>query len=136
MAEFALSPGARLDLAKAFGRTLHVRGVVGFSGPYPVAFARLTAPGVDALAQADGLDRAQVAVDQPLVTAGSWVRPGGVVVERSFATRLGVRVGRRIALNGRRFHVIGIAVTTGMEVNVIANIDAAGDSRFRGRPAP
>jgi predicted lysophospholipase L1 biosynthesis ABC-type transport system permease subunit len=35
-------------------------------------------------------------VDQPEVTQGTWVRPGGVVVERAFAEALGVRVGDRL----------------------------------------
>ena len=50
-------------------------------------------------------------VDQPYVTQGSWVRPGGVVVERSFAEELDVQVGDRVTLNGRSFPVVGIAVT-------------------------
>ena len=45
------------------------------------------------------------------MTAGSWVRPGGVVIERTFAEALGVGVGDRITLNGRPFTVAGIAVT-------------------------
>jgi len=51
------------------------------------------------------------AVDQPLLTAGSWVRPGGIVVERTFADALGVSVGDRVILNGTSFTVAGVAVT-------------------------
>jgi putative ABC transport system permease protein len=50
-------------------------------------------------------------VDQPKLTAGSWVRPGGVVLERTFAAGLGVGAGDRVTLNGRVFGVAGIAVT-------------------------
>jgi putative ABC transport system permease protein len=45
------------------------------------------------------------------VTAGSWVRPGGVVLERTFADALGAGVGDVVTLNGQRFTVAGIAVT-------------------------
>ncbi|MGH2927111.1 MAG: FtsX-like permease family protein, partial [Solirubrobacteraceae bacterium] len=50
-------------------------------------------------------------VDQPLLTAGSWVRPGGIVIERTFADALGVSVGDRVNLGGKSFTVAGIAVT-------------------------
>jgi len=39
------------------------------------------------------------------------VRPGGVVLERTFAAALGAGTGDRITLNGRPFTVAGIAVT-------------------------
>jgi hypothetical protein len=39
------------------------------------------------------------------------VRPGGVVLERTFAAGLGVGAGDRITLNGRPYTVAGIAVT-------------------------
>ena len=39
------------------------------------------------------------------------MRPGGVVLERTFADALGVGVGDRVTLNGRPFTVAGIAVT-------------------------
>jgi putative ABC transport system permease protein len=46
------------------------------------------------------------------VTAGHWmIRPGKVVVERTFADALGLKVGDRVTLNGRSFLVAGIAVT-------------------------
>ena len=61
--------------------------------------------------QAEGRAQAPAAVDQPKLTAGSWVRPGGVVLERTFATALGVGVGDRVTLDGQPFTVAGIAVT-------------------------
>jgi putative ABC transport system permease protein len=39
------------------------------------------------------------------------VRPGGVVIERTFAEALGVSVGDRLTLNGQSFTVAGIAVS-------------------------
>ncbi len=50
-------------------------------------------------------------LDQPKLTQGTWVHPGEVVVERSFADALGIGAGARITLNGRPFRVAGVAVT-------------------------
>ena len=86
-------------------------GVTGASGPYPLAGALVRADGRTAGAEAEGRDEAPVSVDQPRLTAGSWVRPGGVVLERTFAAALGAGTGDRITLNGRPFTVTGIAVT-------------------------
>jgi hypothetical protein len=90
---------------------VHASGVTRHSGPYPVASAVLRARGLMAGVQAEGRDQAPAAVDQPRLTAGSWVSDGGVVMERTFADALGVRVGDRVTLNGRPFRVTGIAVT-------------------------
>jgi putative ABC transport system permease protein len=98
--------------ASQFAPLIHARGVVGTSGPYPVALTQLTAPGIDTDAQAEGRDPGPAALDQPEVTAGSWVRPGGAVIERGFADALGLHVGDAIHLNGRAFRVAGIAVST------------------------
>ena len=89
----------------------HAAGVTGHSGPYPLVGAIVAAHGRTAPAQAEGRSQAAVPVDQPALTAGRWVRPGGVVIERTFADALGVGVGDRITLNGRPFTVAGIAVT-------------------------
>jgi putative ABC transport system permease protein len=89
----------------------HAPDVTAYSGPYPVAsgyvrFRRLSAP-----VELEGRAQAPATVDQPRLTAGSWVRPGGVVFERTFAEALGVGVGDRVTLDGRAFRVAGIAVT-------------------------
>ncbi|HWD53508.1 MAG TPA: FtsX-like permease family protein [Acidimicrobiales bacterium] len=89
----------------------HAKGVVASSGPYPMATADLRTPTVTGGATVEGRSESPAAVDQPLVTAGTWVRPGGVVVERAFAQAAGVEVGQVIRLNGRAFTVDGIAVT-------------------------
>ena len=86
-------------------------GVTASSGPFPLAGALIRANGLTAGAEAEGRDAAPAAVDQPKLTAGSWVRSGGVVLERTFAAGLGVGAGDRITLNGRPFTVTGIAVT-------------------------
>lgn len=90
---------------------IHASGVTASSGPYPVAAATIRFDGRAAEAYAEGRDTAPAAVDQPYLTAGSWVRAGGVVLERTFADALGVSVGDRVTLNGRSFAVAGIAVT-------------------------
>jgi putative ABC transport system permease protein len=86
-------------------------GVTGHSGPYPLVGALVRAGKLTAGAEAEGREQSPAAVDQPKLTAGSWVRPGGVVLERTFAEALGVGVGDRITLNGRPFTVTGTAVT-------------------------
>ncbi|HEV2252235.1 MAG TPA: ABC transporter permease [Streptosporangiaceae bacterium] len=90
---------------------IHASGVSAASGPYPLVYAVLRVNGRMAGAQAEGRTEAPAAVDQPDLTAGSWVRPGGVVIERTFAEAFGVTVGDRLTLNGQSFTVAGIAVT-------------------------
>jgi ABC-type antimicrobial peptide transport system permease subunit len=89
----------------------HLSGVTEYSGPYPVASVILRTRGLTVPVLAEGRGQAPAAVDQPKLTAGSWVRPGGVVIERTFATALSVGVGDRVTLNGQPFTVAGIAVT-------------------------
>jgi len=91
-------------LARAHGVTEH-------SGPYLVAGAVLRAGDIASTAQIVGRSQAPAPVDQPALTSGSWVRPGGVVLERTFAEALGISVGDRVNLNGRSFTIAGIAVT-------------------------
>jgi putative ABC transport system permease protein len=86
-------------------------GVSGYSGPYPLASAILRAGGIAIGVEAEGRTTAPASIDQPKVVAGHWVGDGGVVLERTFATALGVGVGDRVTLNGRSFRVAGTAVT-------------------------
>lgn len=86
-------------------------GVTGHSGPYPVAYLMLTAHGETVHAVVEGRDQAPAALDRPAVTAGTWVRPGGVVVERAFADALGVRPGDTVGIDGHALRVVGTAVT-------------------------
>ncbi len=95
----------------ALGALARARGVTGHSGPYPVTWAVLRARGITAGAEAEGRDQGRASVDQPKLTQGNRVRPGGVVIERTFAEALGVGTGDRITLNGRPYTVAGIAVT-------------------------
>ncbi|MER7474542.1 FtsX-like permease family protein [Micromonospora sp. NPDC000018] len=71
----------------------------------------MTAHGKSAHAVVEGRDDAPVSVDRPAVTDGTWVRPGGVVVERFFADALGIRTGDTVSVDGHPLRVIGTAVT-------------------------
>ena len=107
------NPGARASLpARAVARLGHAPGVAAAAGPFPIAFVRLTAPGINVPVNAEGRTSAPAAVNQPLVTSGSWVRPGGVVIEQALAEALGLKVGDRIRLHGRSFRVVGFALET------------------------
>jgi putative ABC transport system permease protein len=101
---FASSTVQAASLSRAGGVSAH-------SGPYPLASAVLRFRGLAVPVQAEGRDEVPATVDQPNVTEGSWVRPGSVVLERTFAEALGVTVGDLVTLKERSFRVSGIAVT-------------------------
>jgi putative ABC transport system permease protein len=105
------APVGQAQIAAEVRTLTHEPGVSGHSGPYPVASALIRARGLTADVEAEGRAQAPASVDQPAVTAGTWVRAGGIVLERTFAEALGVSVGDRVTLNGRPFRVAGIAVT-------------------------
>jgi putative ABC transport system permease protein len=65
---------------------------------------------------AEGRSATIAGVDQPEMIQGTWVRPGGVVLERAFAQAIGAHVGDRVTLGGRPFRVSGIAVTVAVPV--------------------
>ncbi|WDZ84516.1 ABC transporter permease [Micromonospora cathayae] len=86
-------------------------GVTDHSGPFPIAYLTMTTGGVSAHAVVEGRETTPVSVDRPAVTDGTWVRPGGVVVERAFADALGIRVNDTVDLDGHPLRVVGTAVT-------------------------
>jgi ABC-type antimicrobial peptide transport system permease subunit len=104
-------PATKAEIAAQVSALTHMNGVTAHSGPFLVAGALLRVRDLVVGAQLQGRGPASAAVDQPKLTAGSWVRPGGVVLERSFASALGVGVGDRITLNGKPYTVVGTAVT-------------------------
>jgi putative ABC transport system permease protein len=110
------SPNANVtspaDLA-ALVALSHARGVEARSGPYPVATAVMGRTGI--VVSVEGRQPGAAAVDQPEVTDGTWIRPGAVVVERSFAEAANLRLGQTITLNGRPFQVAGFAVTSAFD---------------------
>jgi putative ABC transport system permease protein len=112
IAEVTPPPGANTPTGAQLATLSHTWGVIGTSGPYPVVFAKLTAPGIDLQTEAEGRDTPPATIDQPALTAGSWIRPGGVVIEGGFAASLGLHPGDTIHLNRRPFTVAGVAVST------------------------
>jgi putative ABC transport system permease protein len=107
-----VAPGHALPVDRAKLEALtDAPGVVDHSGPYPATTTELEANGLRTEVWAVGRDSAEVSVDQPKLTQGSWVQDGGVVVEAAFADALGVGVGDQVTLNGRSFQVVGVAVT-------------------------
>ena len=103
----AASPGALVPLE-------HTAGVVAHSGPFPVSWSLLRTGNTTTAAEIEGRAAAPSPVDQPKVLEGTWIRPGGVVVEAGFAEALGLHVGAPIDLGNRTFRVVGIAVTAAL----------------------
>ena len=100
----------------------------GIPGHFPVAFPVLTFDGHTDAVLAEGRSSASAAADQPELIEGRWMRPGAVVIERSFADALGIHAGDRITLNGRPFTVAGVAVTAAFPVNGVGFLE--GSSRW------
>ncbi|GAA4060424.1 ABC transporter permease [Actinomadura miaoliensis] len=112
----ALSPGTKRTTITALKSLEHAPGVVAHSGPYRQYYTTLTARGSTGAAVVQVADMTPGPVDRPLVTSGSWVRPGGAVVERGFATAMGVGVGDHVNVAGRSLPVVGVAVTAAHSV--------------------
>jgi putative ABC transport system permease protein len=74
-------------------------GVVDASGPFLIATPSLVVDGHADPVMAEGRPAAGSSVDQPKLTAGHWVTAGGVVIERSLADLLDLKVGDRIGLD-------------------------------------
>jgi putative ABC transport system permease protein len=95
----------------------HAKGVAAHSGPYPIVGGIgpvgpvMRSTDIVTPVQVEGREPGVAAVDQPKVTDGTWIRPGGVVVERSFAEAANLRLGQTITLNGHPVQVVGFAVT-------------------------
>ncbi|MCC5581055.1 ABC transporter permease [Microtetraspora sp. AC03309] len=91
--------------------------VVAHHGPYRVVYADLTTrDSTSSPVVVHGFAETPGAVNRPLVTSGHWVRPGGTVLERGFATALGVGVGDHVTIAGRSYPVVGIAVTAATSI--------------------
>lgn len=112
IAELAPPPGKTAPTTAQLATLSHARGVTSTSGPYPLTFAKLTAPGIEIQAEAEGRDTEPAAIEQPALTSGSWIRPGDAVLESGFAASLGLRPGDTIHLGGHPFTVAGVAVST------------------------
>jgi ABC-type lipoprotein release transport system permease subunit len=92
----------------------HAPGVAAHSGPFPVTWTLLRAGHTTGSAEVEGRSAAPSSVDRPKLLQGTWVRPGGVVVEAAFANALGLHVGDRLRLGGTSFEVTGTAVTAAL----------------------
>jgi putative ABC transport system permease protein len=96
----------------------HAQGVQAHSGPYPIVGDTgpvgpvMRSTDIITSVEVEGREPGVAAVDQPQVTDGTWIRSGGVVVERSFAEVANLRLGQTITLNGHPFQVVGFAVTS------------------------
>lgn len=89
----------------------HAAGVVAHSGPFPVTWTTLQSGQIAGSAEVEGRSLADSAVDQPKLLQGSWVAPGGVVVEAGFASAFGLHVGDDLKLGGQAFRVVGTAAS-------------------------
>ncbi len=86
-------------------------GVTGHSGPHPMLFSEMIAGGGTVKVIVEGRGTAPDAIDHPAVTDGTWVRPGGAVVERGLASAISLHVGDTVTVDGRSMPVVGLAVT-------------------------
>lgn len=87
-------------------------GVVAHSGPYPVTDVMLGVGDRSLAAVAQGRETTAADVDRPELTEGTWVHEGGLVLEAGFADALDIGAGDHLTVDGRRFLVAGVAVTT------------------------
>ncbi|MFC4122104.1 ABC transporter permease [Nonomuraea zeae] len=91
--------------------------VVAHHGPYRIVYADLTTrDSISSPVVVQGFGEKPGAINRPLLTSGRWVRSGGTVLERGFATALGVGVGDRVTIAGRPYPVVGIAVTAATSI--------------------
>lgn len=127
-------PGPRPPVPPDTRPLIHAPGVTGHSGPFLAASVLLRARGIAVNVLAEGRGTGRARVDQPLVTSGTWVRPGTVVLERTLATALGVSPGESVTLNGRRFTVAGTAVSAAQ--TPFPNMCEAGCMVTGGGPGP
>ncbi|MEU6739781.1 ABC transporter permease [Streptosporangium sandarakinum] len=91
--------------------------VTAHHGPYRIVYATLTTrDSTSSPVVVQGFAETPGTVNRPLVTSGHWVRPGGTVLERGFATALGAGVGDHVTIAGRSYPVVGIAVTAATSI--------------------
>ncbi|GGQ13601.1 ABC transporter permease [Streptosporangium pseudovulgare] len=91
--------------------------VTAHHGPYRIVYADLTTrDSTSSPVVVHGFAETPGALNRPLVTSGHWVRPGGTVLERGFATALGAGVGDHVTIAGRSYPVVGIAVTAATSI--------------------
>ena len=108
-----------VDLAAVrarFAELAAAPGVRAVGGPWTHLYGLLDVDGGTEDLTAEIRDPGRSPVDQPLVTAGSWLAAGsdggdGVVLEQGLADTLGVGPGETITVDGHRLGVRGVAMT-------------------------
>jgi hypothetical protein len=89
------------------------------SGPFASVDVSIAHAGREVGIRLEARPRGASVVDHPLVVAGGWVRPGGIVVEQRLARTMGLRPGDRIEVRGAGgdipLVVAGVAATTDRE---------------------
>lgn len=90
-----------------------MRGVTASTGVVPVVFSSVDLKGRTFGLRMLGLEKRR-GVGMPLIVSGDWVKPGGIVLERSFARFHGLRPGDRIVVGVSRvpLRVAGIGVVS------------------------
>ncbi|WP_030915672.1 FtsX-like permease family protein [Streptosporangium amethystogenes] len=113
----ALSPASGPAVTPALTSLANEPEVIAHHGPYRIVYADLTTrDSTSSSVVVQGFAETPGAVNRPLVTSGRWVRSGGTVLERGFATALGVGVGDHVTIAGRSYPVVGIAVTAATSI--------------------
>ncbi|WP_433349177.1 ABC transporter permease [Microtetraspora malaysiensis] len=113
----ALSGDTGPAVTSALASLAEAPEVVAHHGPYRIVYADLTTrDSTSSPVVVHGFAETPDAVNRPLVTSGHWVRSGGTVLERGFATALGVGVGDHVTIAGRSYPVVGIAVTAATSI--------------------
>lgn len=107
----ALSPGGDRTATSALESLTDAPGVVAHTKPSRQYYTNLVIRGATANTVVESAEAEPGPIDRPLVTSGTWVRPGGAVIERGFASALKIRVGDRVTFRNRTLPVVGIAVT-------------------------
>lgn len=105
------STSSSAGTATALAAVIHAPGVRAHSGPYLSVYGTVHYRGHRVDAVVEGRDATPSRVDRPHVTRGSWIRPGGAVLERGFAEALGARIGDAMQIGGVRLTIVGVAVT-------------------------
>ncbi|MEU6431023.1 FtsX-like permease family protein [Microbispora sp. NPDC046973] len=122
------------DPSRLAQRLADTPGVATRADPVFAFDTAIRAHGRAAHSSIEGRGSSPSAVDRPLVTSGTWVRPGGAVVERGFAQALGVRVGDRVTIGKRGYPVVGIAISAATPVYPYSDwAQGPGPSDYGGR---
>lgn len=122
----AVSPDTSPETTATQAELTSDPAVAAHSGPYLQYYSKLKAKGSTSHVVVTAAPAKPGPVDQPLVTSGTWVRPGGVVVERGFADALGVGVGDHVTVAGRSLPVVGTAVSAATTVYPFAQLTGPG----------